>query len=197
VSPVNELGVPVELRDGSRVRVRQGQRTDRGLLVRGFEHLGAESRYRRFLTPMHALGDRTVRDMTELDHNDHEAMIALDERGEEGLGDAFYVRDGRRPDAAEVAVTVVDEWQGRGLGTLLLEVISARALDEGVGTFTALMLARNQAMMDLFERLGPVRVVGRAAGTVEIEVAIPAVVVAPELRGLLRQARRHGAAAPR
>jgi GNAT superfamily N-acetyltransferase len=55
-------------------------------------------------------------------------------RGEQGLGDAFYVRDVRRPDTAEVAVTVVDEWQGRGLGTLLLEVISARALDEGVST---------------------------------------------------------------
>lgn len=98
--------------------------------------------------------------MTELDHHDHEAMIALDVRGEEALGDAFYVRDGRRPDTAEVAVTVVDEWQGRRLGMLLLEVISARALDEGVGTFTALMLARNEAMMDLFERLGP----GRRAG---------------------------------
>ena len=177
----DELGVLVELRDGSRVRIRQGRRTDRELLVRGFEHLGAESRYRRFLTPMHALGARTVRYMTELDHHDHEAMIALDERGKEGLGDAFYVRDRRRPDTAEVAVTVVDEWQGRGLGTLLLDVISARALDEGVGTFTALMLASNQAMMDLFERLGPVRVVGRAAGTVEIEVAIPALAVAPEL----------------
>jgi GNAT superfamily N-acetyltransferase len=184
------LGVPTELRDGSLVRIRQGHRTDRELLVRGFEHLGPESRYRRFLTPMHALGDRTVRYMTELDHHDHEAMIALDERGKEGVGDAFYVRDGRRPDTAEVAVTVIDEWQGRGLGTLLLDVISARALDEGVGTFTALMLASNQAMMDLFERLGPVRVVGRAAGAVEIEVAIPAVAVAPELRDLLRRAER-------
>jgi GNAT superfamily N-acetyltransferase len=196
VSP-DELGVPVQLRDGSRVRVRQGQRTDRGLIVRGFERLGPESRYQRFLTPVHALDDRTLRDMTELDHHDHEAMIALDERGKEGLGDAFYVRDPRRPDTAEVAVTVLDEWQGRGLGTLLLEVLSARALDEGVGTFTALMLARNLAMMGLFERLGPVRVVGRAAGTVEIEVAIPAVAVAPELRELLRRARRHGAAASR
>jgi GNAT superfamily N-acetyltransferase len=185
-----ELGVPAELRDGSRVRIRQGRRTDRQLLVRGFEHLGPESRYRRFLTPTHALGDRTVRYMTELDHHDHEAMIALDERSAEGLGDAFYVRDAGRPDAAEVAVTVIDDWQGRGLGTLLLEVLSARALDEGVGTFTALMLARNQSMMDLFERLGPVRVVGRSAGTVEIEVAIPAVALAPELRELLRRARR-------
>jgi GNAT superfamily N-acetyltransferase len=192
-----ELGVPVELRDGSHVRIRQGHRTDRQLLVRGFERLGPESRYRRFLSPMHALGNRMVRYMTELDHHDHEAMIALDERGEEGLGDAFYVRDARRPDTAEVAVTVLDEWQGRGLGTLLLEVLSARALDEGVGRFTALMLARNQAMMDLFERLGQVQVVGRAAGAVEIEVAIPAVAVAPELRELLRRARRQGAAAPR
>jgi GNAT superfamily N-acetyltransferase len=192
-----ELGVPVELRDGSRVRIRQGHRTDRQLLVRGFEHLGPESRYRRFLTPTHALTGRTVRYMTELDHHDHEAIIALDERGVQGLGDAFYVRDARRPDTAEVAVTVVDEWQGRGLGTLLLELISARALDEGVSTFTALMLARNQAMMDLFQRLGRVRVVGRSAGTVEIEVAIPAVTLAPELRERLRRARRHGAAASR
>jgi GNAT superfamily N-acetyltransferase len=196
VSP-DDLGVPVQLRDGSRVRVRQGRRTDRELLVRAFERLNPESSYLRFLTPTHALTSSTVRYMTELDHHDHEAMIAVDERGEEGLGDALYIRDPRRSDTAEVAVTVLDEWQDRGLGTLLLEVLSARALDEGVGTFTALMLDRNRAMMDLFERLGPVRVVARSAGTVEIEVAIPAVAVAPELRELLRRARRHGAAAPR
>ena len=193
----DELGVPIELRDGSRVRVRQGHRTDRGLLVRGFARLGPESRYRRFLSPMHALGDRMVHYMTELDHHDHEAVIALDEHGGEGLGDAFYVRDARRPDTAEVAVTVVDEWQGRGLGTLLLDVIGVRARDEGVGTFTALVLARNEAMMDLFQRLGPVRIVGRAAGTVEIEVAIRDLVVTPELRDLLRRARRRAGAVPR
>jgi hypothetical protein len=77
----DELGVPVELRDGSRVRIRQGHQSGRELLVRGFEHLGPESRYWRFLAPMHALGDRTVRYMTELDHHDHEAMIAVDVRG--------------------------------------------------------------------------------------------------------------------
>jgi GNAT superfamily N-acetyltransferase len=184
-------GVPVALRDGSHVRIRQGHHTDRDLLVRGFERLGPESRYRRFLTPMRELGEKAVRYMTELDHHDHEAMIALDERGEEGLGDAFYVRDPTRPDTAEVAVTVVDAWQGRGLGTLLLEAISARARDEGIRTFTALVLARNEEMLHLFERLGPVRIVDRAAGTVELEVAIPSVGGAPELKELLRIAARH------
>ena len=52
-------------------------------------------------------------------------------------------------------------------------------------------------MMDLFQRFGPVRIVGRAAGTVEIEVAIPDLSVTPELRDLLRRARRRGAAVPR
>jgi GNAT superfamily N-acetyltransferase len=168
----------VELRDGSRVRIRQAHRTDRDLLARGFERLSPESRYRRFLTPMHELDARTLRYMTDVDHHDHEAMVALDESGE-GVGDARYVRDNARPDTAEVAVTVVDGWQGRGLGTLLLQAISARARDEGVRTFTALMLASNHEMMDLFEHLGPVRIVGRAGGAVEIEVAIPPDAAAP------------------
>jgi GNAT superfamily N-acetyltransferase len=177
----DELGLgaaPVELRDGSRVRIRQGRRTDRDLLVRGFERLSPESRYRRFLTPMHKLDERTLRYLTDLDHRDHEAMIALDESGE-GVGVARYVRSAVRPDTAEVALAVVDRWQGRGLGTLLLQAISVRARDEGVRTFTALMLASNHEMMDLFEHLGPVRIVGRAGGTVEIEVAIPPDAAAP------------------
>jgi Acetyltransferase (GNAT) family len=119
----------VDLRDGSRVRIRQAHRTDRDLLARGFERLSPESRYRRFLTPMHGLDQKTLRYLTDLDHRDHEAMFALDESGE-GVGVARYVRSAVRPDTAEVAVAVVDAWQGRGLGTLLLHAISVRARDE-------------------------------------------------------------------
>jgi GNAT superfamily N-acetyltransferase len=121
------IGAPITLRDGSHVRIRQGHHTDRELLRRGFERLSAESRYRRFLAPMKELTESTVRYLTEIDHHDHEAMIALDEQTGEGIGVARYVRDPDHPDVAEVAVTVIDDWQGRGLGTLLLEVISARA----------------------------------------------------------------------
>ena len=145
---------------------------------------------------MPELSEEKVRYLTEIDHHDHEAIIALDERTGEGIGVARYVRDPQRPGVAEVAVTVIDDWQGRGLGTLLLEVLSARAREEGITTFTALMLATNQEMMDLFEALGPVRIVDREVGTVEIEMPNPEVGLSPVLKKLLRVAARNDLAAP-
>ena len=91
-------------------------------------------------------------------------------------------------------MTVIDEWQRKGVGTLLLEVISARAREEGITTFTAVMLATNDETTDLLKRLGPVRVVDQEAGTVEIEVPIPGIGLAPALRKLLRIAARNDVA---
>ena len=101
---------------------------------------------------------------------------------------ARYVRSKERSEVAEVAVTVIDDWQGRGLGTLLLEAISVRARAEGIKQFTALILATNDEMIDLFKRLDPGRIIDRAPGTIEIEVAIPDTGVALALRKLLRLA---------
>ena len=102
----------------------------------------------------------------------------------------------RRPDTAEVAGTVVDDRQGLGLGTLLLDLITARAREEGIRIFTGLMLTENRQIRDLFDRLGPVRTVDQASGTTEIEVPIPAVGVAPELKRLLGIAARSEVAVP-
>ncbi len=181
-------GAPVQLRDGSRVRLRPGRSgADRDLLLKGFERLSPESRYRRFLMPTPELSPDMVRYLTEVDHHDHEAIIATDEANREGLGVARYVRDPERPDTAEVAVTVIDDWQGKGLGTLLLETLSARARQEGIRSFTALMLATNETMMDVLRHLEPeVRITHREPGTVEIEMPIPDVGLAPALRKLLR-----------
>ncbi|MGZ4184396.1 MAG: N-acetyltransferase family protein [Solirubrobacteraceae bacterium] len=190
------LGAPCELRDGSHVRLRQGRSSDRALLLRGFERLSSESRYRRFLAPMTELSGEMVDYLTDIDHRDHEAIVALDEEIGEGLGVARYIRDKERPDRAEVAVCVIDDWQGRGLGTLLLEVLSARAREEGIRSFTALMLATNEEMMDLFRRLDQVRIVDRDLGTVEIEVPIPEIGLAPALRKLLRLSAHSDVAVP-
>ena len=164
----------IALRDGSRVRLHQVGRSDGVRLIHGFAHLSPESRYRRFLTPTPSLPQRTVRYLTELDHHDHEAVAALDAETGEGVGEARYVRDREHPDTAEVAVAVVDEWQGRGLGGVLVDAIAARARDEGVRTFTAVMLAENRAMRTLLARLGPVRTLDHASGTVVLEVPIVA-----------------------
>jgi GNAT superfamily N-acetyltransferase len=195
-SELTTLGAPVTLRDGSRLRIRQWHRSDPDRLLRAFEGLGPESRYRRFLTPVPKLSGPVLRHLTEIDHHDHEAMIAVDERTGEGAGLARYVRDPARPDVAELALTVTDDWQGKGVGTLLLEVLCARAREEGITRFTSLMLARNSTMMDLLEQLGPVRVVDRETCTVEVEVPNPKVTVSPALRKLVRIAAHHDVAAP-
>ncbi len=173
------------------MRIRQWRPSDGELIHSGFYRLSPTSNYRRFLSASPVLTAEMLRELTDVDHRDTEAMLAVDERGAEGLGIVRYVRNAERPDVAEVALTVIDDWQGRGLGTLLLEVMSARARDEGIKTFSALMLVENHRMRGLLERLGPVRVIGRGRDTVEVEVPIPPVRVAPALRKLLRRAARH------
>ena len=190
------IGAPIALRDGSRVRIRRLRHSNGQLLLRGFRRLTPQSRYRRFLALTPNLSEGTVRYLVESDHRNQEALIAVDAQCNEGVGVARYVRDPARPDAAEVAVTVVDDWQGRGLGTLLLEGITMRAREEGVDTLTALMLVENGQMMDLLERLGAVRVLDRASGTVAVEVHLPAIGVTPELRKLIRLAAASDIAIP-
>ena len=185
------LGAPVALRDGTHVRVRQWHRSDKELLRRGFQRLGPESRYKRFLAPMPRLSEAMVRDLTEVDHHEHEAIVALEEETGEGIGVVRYFRSTERHDAAEFAVTVIDDWQRRGVGTLLLEVTSARAREDGITTFTAVMLASNHEMMEVLRSLGPVRIVDWDAGAVEIEMPIPAVGLSPALSKLLRIAARN------
>jgi GNAT superfamily N-acetyltransferase len=160
------------LPDGRRVRLRPVEPSDADLLRSGFEHLSEESRYRRFLAPMPELSDAMVSYLTRVDHRDHEAIVALDDVTGEGVGIARYVRDPSQRDLAEAAVTVIDDWQGRGLGTLLLEGLADRAREEGISRFTALLLATNEEMIELLESLGPIRVVDREGATLEVEIPL-------------------------
>jgi GNAT superfamily N-acetyltransferase len=187
---LDTIGASVTLRDGTRIRVRQGHSGDRDLLVRGFQNLSEESRYRRFLAPMSELSDSMVDYLTQIDHRDHEALVALSEDTGEGIGVARYVRDPKRPEAAEVAVTVIDQWQGRGVGTLLLELIGCRARDEGIETFTAMALASNHEIMELLQGLGPVAVLERDTGVVQVETPVPHAGLSPVLKKLLTVAAR-------
>jgi RimJ/RimL family protein N-acetyltransferase len=176
------------LRDGAEVLIRPVAPGDRDMLASASERLSDASRYSRFLAPTTRLTEPMLDYLTLVDHHDHEALVALDAATGEGVGVARFVRDGAAADRAEAAVTVIDEWQGRGLGTLLLELLAARACDEGVTRFSALVLGTNTAMIELLRQLGPVRVLARDHGTVELEADLPPEGLTPELRAALRLA---------
>jgi GNAT superfamily N-acetyltransferase len=177
------------LRDGATILMRPIRASDRTLLREGFEHLSPASRYQRFLAPIEELPEPMVRYLTEVDHHDHEAIVALDASSGEGVGVARFVRLPDRRDVAEAAVTVADEWQGRGVGTLLLGALSARAREEGIQTFTGIMLAANRDMLEVLEHVARVSVIDRHTGTVEIEVDVPPAGATTQLRELLRLSR--------
>ncbi len=161
----------VVLRDGSRVLVRPVRRADALLLADGFARLSDRSRRMRFLGPKNELSAAELRFYTDVDHHDHEALGTLDPASGRGVGVARYVRDAEDPRAAEIALTIVDDWQGRGLGTELLARLSRRARQEGIGRLTAVVSYDNVAMGMLLRSTGAVQV-GRGFGTVEYEIAL-------------------------
>ena len=94
---------------------------DKGMLADGLRRLSPESAQRRFLTPKRSFSRAELRYLTEVDGRDHVALVAeypcYPVRRLIAVG--RFVIDQAEPDAAEVAVTVADEWQGRGLGSVL------------------------------------------------------------------------------
>jgi len=161
------------LRDGSPLGVRPIEPGDKELLQRGVEELSPDSRYKRFLSASPRLTDSQLRYLTEVDHHDHEALVAMTESGEP-LGVGRWVRLPDEPDAAEVAVAVNDDWHGQGVATGLLTRLVERAQEEGIERFTATALASNQTVIDLLEELGPAHVTPIGQGLVEMRIDLPA-----------------------
>jgi RimJ/RimL family protein N-acetyltransferase len=165
------LGRTLMLRDGSAVLIRQVQAADAPLLADGFARLSDRSRRMRFLGRKDQLSTAEVRYFTDVDHHDHEALGAVSRADGRGVGVARYVRDADDPQAAELAITVVDDWQGRGLGTELLGQLSGRARQAGIRRFTALTAADNAAVAGLLRSAGA-ELTGYGPGTVEYEITL-------------------------
>jgi len=133
------------------VGLRTLRHGDQASLLEIFTGLGDRSRELRFLTPKPRLTPADLRQLTAVDHHDHVALLAVtaDERP---IGVARFVRDPREPDIADVAVAVVDDWHGRGVGTLLASALTERALHVGVRRFSMVMRPDNEAAVRLLHR---------------------------------------------
>lgn len=162
----------ITLRDGARVRLRPIAPEDKPLLAAIFDRLSEESRYRRFFTTKTELSTAELDYFVDIDHQDHEAIIAIDRSSGEGLGVARYIRSNEDAQAAEVAVTVADDWQERGLGRALLDRVTYRARREGVRRFSALVQSDNPASLGLLADVGATqrRVDG---GLIELLIELP------------------------
>lgn len=188
---------PFVLQDGSRVVIRQINREDAPLLAEGFARFSAESRRLRFLSDKVRLTEAELRYFTQIDHHDHEALGAVDETDGRALGIARYIRDTEDPEVAEIAVAVVDDWQRRGLGTELVTRLIARAREEGIRRFIALVATDNELMVSLLHDLGgELRATPNGAGAVEYELAPAPEGSGTEVVDLLRAFGHRRLAAP-
>jgi RimJ/RimL family protein N-acetyltransferase len=168
--PTAETGLVV-LRDGSRTLIRPVRSADAPLVAEGFTRLSPRSRQMRFLTRKKRLSSAELRYFTDVDHHDHEALVALNPADGRGVGIARYIRRTGDPQAAEIAVTIVDEWQGRGLGTELVARLARRATSEGIHRFTALVAEDNTAVARML-RNTCASLAGRSPGTAEYEITL-------------------------
>lgn len=143
------------LEDGERLVFRPVIPRDKGRLLDGFRRLSQESRFRRFLSGMPDLSVKTLHYLTEIDYLDHFALGAvLGEPDGPGVAVARYIRLPGDPEAAEAAVTVVDEYQRRGVGSALFMALASAATRRGISRFCGYTLWENQPVRRMLERAG-------------------------------------------
>ena len=182
-----------KLEAGTPVLLRPVLPSDAPLIQRGLERLSADSRTSRFFTPVSHLSDPQLDYLTRVDQTNHVAWGALDLSSEEvlGLGIGRFTRLPSEPHIAEVALTVIDEAQGHGLGSLLLGVLYCLARARDVAAFRAVVMPHNQGLIERLRAIGGE--VHHEEGQVIIDVPVvtdtDALPDTPEAEGLKRVLR--------
>ncbi len=164
-----ELEREMTLRDGTRARLRPIRADDAPRLIAFYARLIQHTAYQRFFTVMKRLPPDWARMLATVDYRRRLALVA--ERGPaddpELIGVARY-EPTDEPDAAEVAFVVLDGWQGRGLGMVLLYQLLEAASARGIRRFCAYVLADNARMLDLLRRFTDVQQSSIESGVVTV-----------------------------
>jgi GNAT superfamily N-acetyltransferase len=144
------------LRDGTAILIRAIRPDDRERLLNHFNALSSEARYFRFFGLKRMLTDSDLNYFTRLDFVNHVGLAAvMNDTGQERfIGVARYIVREEKPSRAEVAFAVLDEYQGWGIGTLLLEHLAAIARELGVAEFVADVMGSNTKMLEVSRTAG-------------------------------------------
>lgn len=154
----SEYKEEVLLNDGTRATLRLVQPSDHDLWIDGFSRLSDQSRYNRFCAAKKRLTEKEIRYFTNVDHENHVAILAVsyNEDGKEiGLGVARFIRSKDDPRRAEPAITVTDDAQSRGLGTLLSRRLAMAAKERGIEYFDSSVLGSNTKVIHLIKEVAP------------------------------------------
>lgn len=144
--------IPVTVRDGTELLLRPVLPGDNERTMRGHVLFSNETLYRRFMSPR-VPSPALMEYLAEVDYVDHFVWVMTDKDGSP-VADARFVRDDHDPAIAEIAFTVADAYQGRGIGSFLIAALSVAARVDGVERFSGRMLADNVAMRTLMDHYG-------------------------------------------
>jgi RimJ/RimL family protein N-acetyltransferase len=145
---------PERLRDGRRFEIRAFRPDDRAGMLEAVQRTSARSLYRRFFTVKRRFSEREVEFFVNVDFLKHVALVAVvPEDGRQTIvGGGRYVVV--QPGKAEVAFAIVDQYQGQGVGTLLMHHLARIARDAGIKDLVAEVLPENIPMLKVFEKCG-------------------------------------------
>jgi RimJ/RimL family protein N-acetyltransferase len=136
--------------------VRTVEPADRAHLLAGFSHLSERSRFFRFLGGVTRLSEKDLARFTARSNSEHCAIGALNMSvvPPDPVAIARYERLNTDQESAEMAVTVIDAYQGRGIGPLLIGAIAFCAAEAGIKRFVAYVHPENRGMIQLMISLG-------------------------------------------
>jgi GNAT superfamily N-acetyltransferase len=154
MSEIAKYSATEHLRDGSPVEIRALRPTDEDDMLTALEQTGAQSLQRRFFTMKRHFSDKERAFFMDVDFSDHVALVVLAEQA----GRQIIVGGGRyvvfEPGRAEMAFVVIDAWQGRGVGSILMDHLRTIAGNVGLHELTAEVLPENRAMLAVFAKFG-------------------------------------------
>jgi len=151
---INEFNMT--LPDGEPICFRPINSNDRTILEKGMSSLSYQSRLFRFFSPIIKLSDEQLRYFTEVDQDNHVAWIAVSQNQPEqtGVGSARFIRSPYQPNLAEFAIVVIDSYQKRGLGLILMSLLYTLAMIKKIEILRASILLENTIMSNWLARLG-------------------------------------------
>ncbi len=165
----------MELRDGTKLRVRPIAAEDEPLLHEAVAAMSQRSVYFRFFSPIKRMSDALAHRLAVVDYNARFALVATLARAKGKEAIVGVARYDRAPgtDVAEVAVAVIDEFQRRGLGGLLLALLARVAREHGIRSFSLIVLPDNREMLGLLRKMGWIHQAKVTGGLYEISFELP------------------------